>query len=70
MGLGWTLAVLLAALAVAGFANWQERRQHLTNPPLISYTAIQMLAIVVVVLMLAHLVSLLTGHQLASRFWG
>lgn len=69
MGLGATLVALLAAVAVAGFANWRERReQPVGDPPLVSYTAIQMLAIVVAILMAAHLVSLLTGHPLTSRF--
>jgi hypothetical protein len=61
--------VLALAVAVAGFANWQERRQGpVGNPPLFSYTAIQMVAIVVALLMAAHLLSLLTGHPLTSRF--
>ncbi|MGH6916843.1 MAG: hypothetical protein ACREJ0_03970 [Geminicoccaceae bacterium] len=69
MGLAATLVVLALAVAVAGFANWQERRQRpVGNPPLVSYTAVQMLAIVVAILMAAHLVSLLTGHPLTSRF--
>lgn len=69
MGLALTLAALAAAVAVAAFANWQERRKRpLGNPPLISYTALQMLAIAVAILMAAHLVSLLTGQPLTSRF--
>lgn len=68
MGLGWTIAVLLVAVAVAGFANWQERRPQPANPPLVSYTAIQMLAVVIAILMLAHLVSLLSGQPLTSAF--
>jgi hypothetical protein len=69
MGLAATLVVLVLAVALAGFANWQERRQRpVGDPPLISYTAIQMLAIVAAILMAAHLVSLLTGHPLTSRF--
>jgi hypothetical protein len=69
MGLAATLVALALAVAVAGLANWQERRQRpVGNPPLVSYTAIQMIAIVVAILMAAHLVSLLTGHPLTSRF--
>jgi hypothetical protein len=69
MGLTATGVVLAVAVAIAGFANWQERRRHLmATPPLVSYTAIQMLAIVIALLMAAHLVSLLTGHPLTSRF--
>ena len=69
MGLAATLVLLGLALAVAGFANWQERRRRpLGDPPLVPYTAVQMLAIVVAILMAAHLVSLLTGQPLTSRF--
>jgi hypothetical protein len=69
MGLTATALVLALAVALAGFANWRERRRHTVgNPPLVSYTAIQMLAIVIALLMAAHLVSLLTGHPLTSRF--
>jgi uncharacterized membrane protein YidH (DUF202 family) len=69
MGLAATLVVLGLAVAVACFANWQERRQRpVGDPPLVSYTAIQMLAIVAAILMAAHLVSLLTGQPLTSRF--
>jgi uncharacterized membrane protein YidH (DUF202 family) len=69
MGLAPTLVVLGLALAVAGFANWQERRKRpVGNPPLLSYTAIQVLAVVVAIVMAAHLVSLLTGRPLTSRF--
>jgi uncharacterized iron-regulated membrane protein len=68
MSLTVTLTILLLALAVAGFANWRERRPRaLGRPPLISYTALQMVALVVVILMLAHLVSLLSGQPLTGR---
>jgi uncharacterized membrane protein YidH (DUF202 family) len=69
MGLAATLVVLGLAVAVACFANWQERRRRpVGHPPLVSYAAIQMLAIIVAILMAAHLVSLLTGQPLTSRF--
>ncbi len=69
MSLAVTLVVLLLAIAVTGLANYRERwPRRLGDPPLISYTAIQMIAMVVALLMAAHLVSLLTGHPLTSRF--
>jgi uncharacterized membrane protein len=69
MSLTITLVLMLLAVGAAGVANWQERRpRELGNPPLISYTLVQMLALVVALVMAAHLVSLLTGHPLVSRF--
>ena len=68
MSLTLTFLFLTAALAVIGFANWRERRpRDLSNTPLFSYPLIQMIAVVVAILMIAHLVSLLTGHQLQGR---
>jgi hypothetical protein len=69
VSLAVTLVILLLAVAVTGFANYGERRpRQLGVPPLISYATIQMIAMVVALLMAAHLVSLLTGHPLTSRF--
>ena len=70
MGLFTTLAILLAAVALAGLANWLERRPRELGapPPLIPWTAVQMAGVVVAILMLAHLVTLLTGTPLRSRF--
>lgn len=63
-----TLLLLGLAIALGVFANWQERRPRpLGETPLVSYTLVQMLALVVVILMAAHLVSLLTGTPLKSR---
>lgn len=68
MSLALTLAILCAALVAAGLANWRERRPRpLGTPPMVPYIAIQALAILVVILMLAHLVSLLTGTPLKGR---
>jgi TRAP-type C4-dicarboxylate transport system permease small subunit len=68
MTLELTIGILLAAVVVAGVANWRERRPRLLGrPPLVPYTAIQVGAVLVIIVMLAHLVSLLTGHQLRGR---
>jgi len=70
MSLTITLVLMLLAVGAAGLANWRERRPHeLGHPPLVSYTAVQMIALVVALLMAAHLVSLVTGHQLVSRYF-
>jgi hypothetical protein len=68
MSLTLTLVILLAAAALAGLANYRERRGHPPGkPPLVSLVAVQVVALLVVILMLAHLVSLLTGTQLVGR---
>ena len=68
MSLELTVAILLGALAIAVLANWRERRpRELGRPPLVPATAIQTIAILVVILMLAHLMSLLTGQPLKGR---
>ena len=68
MSLELTLAILLGALATAALANWRERRpRELGRPPLVPYTAIQVVAVLVIIVMLAHLVSLLTGQPLQGR---
>ncbi len=68
MSLTITLLLLAGALALVAYANWQERRERpLGKAPLISYPALQMIGIVLAVLLLAHLVSLLTGQPLRGR---
>jgi hypothetical protein len=69
MSLTVTLVLMLLAVGAAGLANWRERRPRaLGQPPLISYAALQMIALVVALVMAAHLVSLVTGQPLTSRF--
>jgi hypothetical protein len=68
MSLELTLGLLFAALVVAALANWRERRPRVIGrPPLVPYTAVQVIAVLVIILMLAHLVSLLTGQPLRGR---
>jgi predicted ferric reductase len=68
MSLTVTLLLLAASLLLAAFANWQERQERpLGKAPLVSYPVVQMIGIVAALLLLAHLVSLLTGHPLRGR---
>lgn len=68
MSLTITLLLLAGALLVIAFANWRERQERpLGKAPWISYPALQMIGIVLAVLLIAHLISLLTGHQLRGR---
>jgi len=68
MSLTVTLILLALSLSVIVFANWRERRKRpLGDAPLVSYPALQIIGVVLTVLLLAHLVSLLTGQQLRGR---
>ena len=68
MSLTITLLLLAGALTVIAFANWRERQKRpLGKTPLISYPALQMIGIVFAVLLIAHLVSLMTGQPLRGR---
>ncbi|MGI9436994.1 MAG: hypothetical protein ACR2Q4_19550 [Geminicoccaceae bacterium] len=68
MSLVTTIVILVAALVVVALANWRERQPRaLGKMPLVSYPAMQMIGIVIAVLMVAHLVSLLTGQPLRGR---
>lgn len=64
-----TLCILLAALAVGGFANWQLRRPfHQRALKMVPWMGVQFLIAVVMIVMAAHLVSLVTGHDFQSRY--
>lgn len=68
MSLLVTLLILGLALASFAFANWKSRRPPpLGEVRLVPYNGLQFIALVVAVLMLAHLVSLLTGTPLEGR---
>ncbi len=68
MGLTPTLIVLGIAAVVAVVANIMTRRPHVPGAPRrVPYLGIQFLAILGVVLMLGHLVTLLTGKPFAGR---
>ena len=62
-----TVAVLAAALGALGVAIWRQRRTRPGHPPMVPWGGIQFLAVLSAVLMVAHLVSLLSGTPLAGR---
>ena len=68
MSLAVTLVILAVAAVVFGFANWQSRRPRKPGEvSLVPWVGVQFLAAVAILLMLAHLVTLLTGHPFAGR---
>lgn len=68
MDMRLTLAWLAAAVLVAAFANWRARRPHeLGQLPLVPWNGVQFLALLAIIMLLAHVVSLATGTPLLPR---
>jgi hypothetical protein len=68
MTLTSTLVVLGLAAALAGFANYKVRQpSEPGRPRWVPYLGLQFVGLLLVVLMLAHLVTLLTGTPLIGR---
>ena len=64
-----TLVVLFAAAVVFGVSVLGERRPYVPGRLWkIPYRALMFISVLVVVLMLAHVVTLVTGTPLKSRF--
>ena len=69
MSLAVTLAVLTFGGALFAGANYMSRKPaEAGNPHLVPWTGLQFVALVVIVLMLAHLVTLMTGTPLQGRY--
>lgn len=64
-----TIASLLIALAIAAFANWQMRRPFDRRfLPVVPWLGVQFVATTVVLIMAAHLISLLTGKDFGRHY--
>ena len=69
MSLTVTISILVAALVVGAFANYKSRQPvEIGKTRWIPYLGVQFVAILAVILMAAHLVTLLTGVPLVGRF--
>lgn len=63
-----TVAVLALALGALGLSILRDRLgRDLLRPPLVPSWLVQFVAVTVAVLMIAHLVTLLTGQPFAGR---
>lgn len=68
MTLGWTLALLGAGVLLAAFCLWHQRRpQEIGEVSLFPSTLLLGVALVVVVVALAHLLTLWTGQPFGRR---
>jgi hypothetical protein len=71
LSLTTTLAVVVLMFAVFGFANWRARQPaEPLKVRMINYHVVQMVCIVVILLMAAHLVSLITGRPFTGQQGG
>ncbi|MEZ5831843.1 MAG: hypothetical protein R3D05_11740 [Dongiaceae bacterium] len=67
--LGATIAALAIAFGCAALANWQMRRPFERRwLPVVPWLGVQFLAVAVALIMVAHLVSLLTGHPFGRNY--
>jgi uncharacterized membrane protein YidH (DUF202 family) len=67
--LGVTIAALAIALGFAALANWQMRRPFERRwLPVVPWLGVQFLAAAVALVMLAHLISLLTGQPFGRSY--
>jgi multisubunit Na+/H+ antiporter MnhE subunit len=67
--LGATIASLVVAFAFAALANWQMRRPFERRwLPVVPWLAVQFVPVAVLLVMAAHLVSLLTGHPFGRSY--
>lgn len=70
MDLTTTLASIAVAGAIFAWANWRQRKERDNIPgevSLIPFTLIQMSAVVAVVVLAGHLISLATGVPFQGR---
>ena len=64
-----TIATLAIAFGFAALTNWQMRRPFERRwLPVVPWLGIQFLAVAVALVMLAHLISLLTGHPFGRSY--
>jgi hypothetical protein len=64
-----TIVTLVIALAIAAFANWQMRRPFDKRfLPVVPWLGVQFVAVTVLLIMTAHLISLLTGKEFGHRY--
>ena len=67
--LGATVTTLVVALGFAGLANWQMRRPFERRwLPVVPWLGVQFVAAAVALIMLAHLISLLTGRPFGRNY--
>jgi hypothetical protein len=67
--LGVTIAALVIAVGFAVLANWQMRRPFERRwLPVVPWLGVQFLAAAIALVMLAHLISLLTGQPFGRSY--
>ena len=63
-----TLTILVLTMGMFAFANWRARQPaQPLKVRMINYHVVQIVCVVVVLLMAAHLMTLLTGQPLPTR---
>ncbi len=67
--LGETVTTLIVALCFGALANWQMRRPFERRwLPVVPWLGVQFLAVAIALIMVAHLISLLTGRPFGRNY--
>jgi hypothetical protein len=68
MSLTVTIAIIVVAALVFGLATYKARQPYEPGrPPTVPYLVIQFVAVLAIILMAGHLVTLLTGKPFTGR---
>ncbi|MFQ5533833.1 MAG: hypothetical protein ACE5EM_03310 [Sphingomonadales bacterium] len=68
MPLEITIALLIAAFLLAAFANYKSRQPlELGETRWIPYLGVQFVAVLAIIMMIAHLITLITGQPFVGR---
>ena len=63
-----TLSIVILTMAMFAFANWRARQPaQPLKVRMVNYHVVQIVCLVVLLLMLAHLMTLLTGTEFQGR---
>ena len=66
-----TLTIVVLTMGMFAFANWRSRQPaQPLKVRMINYHVVQIVCVVILLLMVAHLVTLFSGQQSAAPFGG
>jgi len=63
-----TIVIMIVGGLLFAFSNWRARQDYTPgDPPLLPYNGLQFVALLIVFMMAAHVITLLTGEPFKGR---